>query len=84
MFLSCLLLHAREIELCERVGKRAADFLAGVEDVERVEDLFHFEEKRVHLGAEHLLDIGRADETVVVLARDRAMVFDDEVIDLVR
>src|SRR3989344_4523604 len=50
------------------VGKGAADFLAGVEDVCRVEDVFRLLKERHHVGAEEHGQIGRTDDAVVVFA----------------
>src|SRR3989344_849194 len=61
-----------------------AYFLARVEDIQRVEYLFHLGKKATYRVAEHEREVGRADDAVVVLARDRAVVFCDEFIDFRR
>jgi len=66
------------------VLERAAYFFAGVEYIERVEDLFYFCEELDHSFAIHHLEVRCADDAVVVLAGDRALVFGDQLVDLGR
>src|SRR3989344_3163222 len=62
------------------VGKGAADFLAGVEDVCGVEDALGLLKECHHVGAEEHGQIGRTDDAVVAFAGGGAAHTDYELV----
>src|SRR3989344_1940974 len=69
--------------MLERGMKVDADLLAGIEDVQGIEEPLHLLEKSVYLRTVHLLKERTANKAVVVLGGRRALVAKDERIDLV-
>src|SRR3989344_2605274 len=73
-----------QIEMLRGIQETPSDFLARVEDIERVEKLFYLLKKTVHRCPEHLLHVRRADEPIVLFAADGTAEGKHEVVDLVR
>src|ERR1035437_6248677 len=67
----------RADEIALDVGKGAADLLAGVEDVLRIEYFFRLLEESYHLGAEEHWQVRCADDAVIVFAGRGAAGLDD-------
>ena len=72
------------VDCFPNVVKGAADFFAGVQDIRRVKNIFCLLEKGDNIRSVHLEEVWCADDAVIVLGGDGAVIFVDEAVDFFR